>query len=300
MLSSVPFILLDSLVYASWLFLVASGLTLIYGVMKVLNIAHGSLYAFGAYGTAWLIGWFTSNYEYYQFINFLFIPLAALTAGLLLSIFMEKLFLRKIYDRDEIVIVLVTYGLFLIFEDTMKVLFGTTSYLPYQPRMMLGDINVFNLPYVVYDLLIVIIAVAVWGLFYSVIKFTKLGKLLIAVIHDREIAASMGIDVSKFFVYTFFCGCFLGCLGGAVSAPMISVVPGIGVEVIVLAFAVVVTGGLGSITGAAIGAVLIGFFRTLAIFYFPQLELFIVFFVMAIILTIKPEGLFGTKETRKI
>ena len=300
MLSSVPFILLDSLVYASWLFLVASGLTLIYGVMKVLNIAHGSLYAFGAYGTAWLIGWFTSNYEYYQFINFLFIPLAALAAGLLLSLFMEKLFLRKIYHRDEIVIVLVTYGLFLIFEDTMKVLFGTTSYLPYQPRMMLGNINVFNLPYVVYDLLIVLIAVAVWGLFYSVIKFTKLGKLLIAVIHDREIAASMGIDVSKFFVYTFFFGCFLGCLGGAVSAPMISVVPGIGVEVIVLAFAVVVTGGLGSITGAAIGALLIGLFRTLAIFYFPQLELFIVFFVMAIILTIKPEGLFGTKETRKI
>ena len=92
----------------------------------------------------------------------------------------------------------------------------------------------------------------------------------------------------------------LGCLGGAVSAPMISVVPGIGVEVIVLAFAVVVSGGLGSISGAALGALLIGFFRTLAIFYFPQLELFIVFFVMAIILSVKPEGLFGTKETRKI
>ena len=213
---------------------------------------------------------------------------------------MEKSVLKKkIYHRDEVVIVLVTYGLFLIFEDTMKVLFGTTSYLPYQPRMMLGDINVFALPYVVYDLLIVLIAVAVWGLFYSVIKFTKLGKLLIAVIHDREIAASMGVDVSKFFVYTFFFGCFR-MFRGAVSAPMISVVPGIGVEVIVLAFAVVVTGGLGSISGAAIGALLIGFFRTLAIFYFPQLELFIVFFVMAIILTIKPEGLFGTKETRKI
>ena len=300
MLSSIPFIILDSLVYASWLFLVASGLTLIYGVMKVLNIAHGSLYAFGAYTTAWLIGWFTSNFEDYQFFNFLFIPVAAITVGFFLSIFIERIFLRKIYARDEIVIVLVTYGLFLIFEDTMKLLFGTSSYLPYQPRMMLGDISIFGLPYVVYDLLIIIIAITIWYLFYSIIKYTKIGKSLIAVIHDREIASCMGINVSKFFVYTFFVGCFLGCLGGAVSAPMISVVPGIGVEVIVLAFAVVVSGGLGSISGAALGALLIGFFRTLAIFYFPQLELFIVFFVMAIILSVKQEGLFGTKETRKI
>ncbi|MBF95778.1 MAG: High-affinity branched-chain amino acid transport system permease protein LivH [Alphaproteobacteria bacterium MarineAlpha9_Bin4] len=300
MLDSFPFILLDSLVYASWLFLVASGLTLIYGVMKVLNIAHGSLYAFGAYTTAWLIGWFSSNYESYQTLNFLFIPIAAILVGFILSIFIERLFLRKIYGRDEIVIVLVTYGLFLIFEDTMKILFGTSSYLPFQPRLMLGDIDVFGLPYVIYDLLIICLAVLVWLSFYSVIKLTKIGKLLIAVIHDREIASSMGINVSKFFVYTFFIGCFLGCLGGAVSAPMISVVPGIGVEVIVLAFAVVVTGGLGSISGAAIGAILIGLFRTLAIFYFPQLELFIVFFVMAIILSFKPDGLLGSKEIRKI
>ena len=123
---------------------------------------------------------------------------------------------------------------------------------------------------------------------------------MIAVIHDREIASTLGISVSKFYIYTFFIGCVLGCLGGAASAPMISVVPGVGVEVVVLAFAVVVTGGLGSITGAAIGAILIGVFRTLAIFYFPQLELFIVFFVMAIVLSLKPEGLFGTKEIRKI
>ena len=113
-------------------------------------------------------------------------------------------------------------------------------------------------------------------------------------------SSALGINVNKFFIYTFTFGCLLGCLGGAVSAPMISVVPGIGVEVIVLAFAVVVTGGLGSVSGAAIGALFIGLARTIAIFYAPQLELFIVFFVMAIILSFKPEGLFGSKETRKI
>ena len=300
MLQSLPFIILDSLVYASWLFLVASGLTLIYGVMKVLNIAHGSLYAFGAYSMAWLVGWFASNFESYEFIYFLFIPISAILVAVIISFFIERIFLRKVYDRDEIVIVLVTYGLFLIFEDTMKLIFGTSSYLPFQPRIILGDIEIFDLPYVIYDLLIIVLAAIVWFLFFCIIRYTKIGKLLIAVIHDREIASAMGINVTKFFVYTFLVGCFLGCLGGAASAPMISVVPGVGVEIIVLAFAVVVTGGLGSITGALLGALLIGFFRTIAIFYFPQLELFIVFFVMAIILSIKPEGIFGTKEARKI
>ena len=110
----------------------------------------------------------------------------------------------------------------------------------------------------------------------------------------------MGVNVNRYFVYTFFIGCLLGCFGGALSAPMISVVPGIGVEVIVLAFAVVVSGGLGSISGAAIGSLMIGFSRTIAIFFAPQLELFIVFLVMAAILSFKKEGLFGNKETRKI
>ncbi len=299
-MSSIPFIVLDSLVYASWLFMVASGLTLIYGVMKVLNIAHGSLYAFGAYANAWLIGWFFSNFTEYDFLSFFFIPLSAITIGMILGIVIEKFFLRKIYFRDEIVIVLVTYGLFLIFEDVMKLIFGTSSYLPYQPRMMLGNVDIFSIPYVIYDLGIIIIAAFIWGFFYFIIKYTKLGKLLLAVINDREMSSALGINVNKFFIYTFTFGCLLGCLGGAVSAPMISVVPGIGVEVIVLAFAVVVTGGLGSVSGAAIGALFIGFARTIAIFYAPQLELFIVFFVMAIILSFKPEGLFGSKEVRKI
>ena len=147
MFQSLPFIFLDSLVYASWLFLVASGLTLIYGVMKVLNIAHGSLYAFGAYAMAWLVGWFATNFESNEFLYYLFIPLSAILVSVILSLFIEKIFLRKVYGRDEIVIVLVTYGLFLIFEDIMKIIFGTSSYLPYQPDNV-RRCNVFGLPYV--------------------------------------------------------------------------------------------------------------------------------------------------------
>ena len=149
-------------------------------------------------------------------------------------------------------------------------------------------------------ILLSLIIIVLGSLNFKIIKYTKIGKLLLSVINDREMSSALGINVNKFFIYTFTFGCLLGCLGGAVSAPMISVVPGIGVEVIVLAFAVVVTGGLGSVTGAAIGALFIGLARTTAIFYAPQLELFIVFFVMAIILSFKPEGLFGSKEVRKI
>ena len=246
----------------------------------MLNIAHGSLYAFGAYSTAWLVGWFLQNFPNFEYMTFILIPLATIIVGVILSVFIERIFLRKIYYRDEIVIVLVTYGLFLIFEDSMKLIFGTTSYLPYQPRILLGNINILGIPYVVYDLAIIVIALLIWLLFYSVIKFTKVGKLVLAVIADREISLALGVNVSRFFIYTFTAGCLLGCFGGAISAPMISVVPGIGVEVIVLTFAVVVSGGLGSVSGAAVGALLIGFARTLAIFYAPHLELFIVFFVM--------------------
>ena len=166
----------------------------------------------------------------------------------------------------------------IIFEDVMKLIFGTTSYLPYQPRMLLGNINVLSIPYVIYDLAIIGIAAFIWFLFNFIIKYTKIGKLLLSVINDREMSSALGINVNKFFIYTFTFGCLLGCLGGAVSAPMISVVPGIGVEVIVLAFAVVVTGGLGSVTGAAIGALFIGLARTTAIFLCSTIRIIYCFF----------------------
>ncbi len=296
----VSIIFLDSLVYSSWLFLVSLGLTLIYGVMKVLNIAHGSLYALGAYTLSWLIGKSAILYPDKEYFFFLFIPISAFLVGLLFGYFIEKKILRHVYSRDEVVIVLVTYGIFLILEDTMKVIFGTESYLPYQPRSLLGSVEISGLNYVVYDLILIIISLLSGLILWFLINFTRWGKLLSVIIFDREIAYGMGINVNKYFIITFIIGSILGGLGGAVSAPMISVVPGLGVEVIVLAFAVVVTGGLGSILGTAVGALIIGISRTITIFYAPHLELFIVFLVMALVLTFRPEGLFGAKPERKI
>ena len=293
-------IAVDSIVYASWLFLVSVGLTLIYGVMKLLNVAHGSLYALGAYLTAWSVGLYTNGSIDTDIGVYFIILLSALVIGLFFGLIIERGLLRHMYGLDEIVIVLATYAVFLILEDFMKLIFGVESYLPYQPRYFFGTIEIYGLVYVVYDLCIVLLSIIIGLLLWLGIYFTRHGKLLTSVISDSEISSAIGINVSKYFMVTFMIGATLGALGGAVTAPMISVVPGLGVEVIVLAFAVVVTGGLGSIGGAAIGSLIVGFGRTSAVFLMPELELFVVFFVMAIVLAFRPEGMFGKKIMRKI
>ncbi|MCY3701447.1 MAG: branched-chain amino acid ABC transporter permease [Rhodospirillales bacterium] len=293
-------IVVDSLVYASWLFIVSIGLTLIFGVMNVLNVAHGSLYALGAYTAAWGVGMYVGGAPDAGFVLLAIMLVAAIVVGVLVGILIERGVLRWVYGRDEIVIVLATYAVFLVLEDVMKLIFGAESYIAFQPRFLFGTISVAGIPYVGYDLLLVplvaLIGVGIW----AAIHRTRPGKLLMAVIHDREIASALGINVARFFTVTFLCGAVLGALGGALSAPLISVVPGIGVELIVLAFAVVVIGGLGSVEGAAIGALLVGLGRTAAVFFRPELELFVVFVVMTVVLAVRPEGLFGKPQTRRI
>ena len=293
-------IVVDSLVYASWLFIVSIGLTLIFGVMNVLNVAHGSLYALGAYTAAWGVGMYVGGAPDAGFVLLAIMLVAAIVVGVGVGVLFGRGVLGWVYGRDEIVIVLATYAVFLVLEDVMKLIFGAESYIAFQPRFLFGTISVAGIPYVGYDLLLVplvaLIGVGIW----AAIHRTRPGKLLIAVIHDREIASALGINVARFFTVTFLCGAVLGALGGALSAPLISVVPGIGVELIVLAFAVVVIGGLGSVEGAAIGALLVGLGRTAAVFFRPELELFVVFVVMTVVLAVRPEGLFGKPQTRRI
>ena len=133
-----------------------------------------------------------------------------------------------------------------------------------------------------------------------VLNHTRQGKLLLAVIHDREVSAAMGINVSRMYLVTFAAGSTLAAIGGAFTAPTVSVVPGLGVEVIVLSFAVVVIGGLGSLPGAAIGALIVGVVRSISVHYWPEVELFTIYFVMAMVLAFRPRGLFMTAEARKI
>ncbi|MDC1406813.1 branched-chain amino acid ABC transporter permease [Candidatus Puniceispirillum sp.] len=292
-------ILLDGLQFSSYLFIVSAGLTIIFGVMKILNVAHGSFYAWGAYTAAFFIGKF-SDMGLPDALGFLIIVAAAIVVGVILGFIIEQGILKHMYERDEVLIVLATFGLFLVLEDIILIAFGTDPYFAYQPMALLDSVELGGITRDVYGMTLIgvaaVVAVGCWWL----LNKTKWGTLLKAVIFDREMGISMGINVPLVYTLTFIGGAILGGLGGAYIAPTISVAPGLGTEVIVLSFAVVVVGGMGSIVGAAIGSLIIGILRAIAVHELPQVELFVVFAVMAIVLVFRPEGLFAPAKPRKI
>jgi branched-chain amino acid transport system permease protein len=292
-------VLIDGLTYASWLFIVALGLTLVFGVLKILNIAHGSFYALGAYAAASFVGW-AAALKLAPGWSIVAMLLAAVAVAALVAPLTERGLLRFFYGRDEVLLVLVTYALFLICEDVTKLVWGANPYYVSEPYGLFGNVEVGTQVYVGYDFILVALAVVVgfavwWGL-----NRTRHGKIVLAVIHSEEIASSMGVNVSRVYMLAFAVGIFLAALGGAFTAPMISVQPGVSVGVIVVSFAVVIIGGLGSIPGAAIGALIVGLARSLAVHVAPVAELFSIYVVMAVVLMFRPEGLFQRIQARKI
>ncbi|HCX34389.1 MAG TPA: branched-chain amino acid ABC transporter permease [Rhodocyclaceae bacterium] len=292
-------ILVDGTIYASWLFIVAAGLTLVYGVMRILNLAHGSLYAVGAYTAASAITWYLSA-GHAPAGSYLVLLAAALAAGTVTGLLIERGVLRLMYGRDEVVMILVTYAVLLILEDVIKLIWGVESYSAYQPYQLLGRLQFGPMTFANYDLALIAVAAAVAIAMWWTLNRTRRGKLLLVVIHDREMSAALGIDVTRVFVVTFLIGGVLGAAAGALTAPVVSVVPGIGVEVIVLAFAVVVIGGLGSVQGALVGSLIVGIARAAAVHLLPEVELFVIYGVMCLVLAVRPAGLFARPAARKI
>ncbi len=292
-------ILIDGLIDASWLFIVAVGLTLVFGVLNILNIAHGSLYAIGAYTAATAVGWYYAG-SGPAFLGYLVMLGAALVVAVAIGPVLERGLLRLFYRRDEVLLVLVTYALFLVLEDATKLIWGVDPYYAYEPYGLLGNVSLFGLSYVGYDFGLLAMAIVVGVLLWLGLNRTVMGKVVLAVIHDREISRAMGVNVTRVFILAFTFGVFLAALGGAFTAPKISVQPGISITVILLSFAVVVIGGLGSVEGAAIAALLVGLARAAAIHLMPSAELFIVYLVMALVLALRPEGLFQRVAARKI
>jgi branched-chain amino acid transport system permease protein len=298
-MSNLLAVLFDGVVYSSWLFLMAAGLTLIYGVMKILNIAHGSLYALGGYTAATIAGaWLAAGQAAVG--SYAMLVVAALLVGVIMGPLLERGLLKWMYGKDEVVLLLITYAAFLILEDAIKLIWGVESKLLPEPYSLPGNFQIGTLAYPVYNLLLIAVAIFVGLALAWALYRTQQGKLLLAVIHDREMSAAMGINVNLVYLVTFTVGSMLAALGGALTAPMIAVSPGIGVEVIVLSFAVVVVGGLGSLGGAAIGALMVGIVRSAAVRYWPEAELFTIYFVMALVLIARPKGLFSAPEARKI
>lgn len=292
-------ILVDGLSYASWLFIVALGLTLVFGVLKILNIAHGSFYALGAYAAATAVAAMTA-FSSAPFMSLLAMLVAALLVAVVLAPATERGLLRFFYGQDEVLLVLVTYAMFLMLEDITKLVWGANPYYVSEPYGLFGNIDIGSQSYVGYDLFLMGLAVLVGLVVWWGLNRTRFGKIVTAVIHSPEVAASMGVPVSRVYMAAFGIGLFLAALGGAFTAPMISVQPGVSVSVIIISFAVVIIGGLGSIEGAAIGALIVGLARALAVHLLPVAELFSVYLVMALVLMFRPQGLFQRIQARKI
>lgn len=292
-------VIVDGVIYSAWLFIAAVGLTLVYGVMRILNVTHGSFYALGAYAGASLTGtWLARGYP--PMLSYAVLLAGAVLVTLAFAPLIERGLLRFMYAKDEVVILLVTYALFLILEDTIKLIWGVNPYFVAEPYALLGSFEVGGLRYPTYNLILVGLALALAAALAWILRSTRVGKLLLAVIHDPDMSRALGVNVDRFYLVTFTSGSLLAALGGSFTAPTVSVVPGLGVDVIVLSFAVVVIGGLGSLPGAALGAIIVGLVRSVSVHYLPQVELFVIYFVMAMVLVIRPKGLFSLAEPRRI
>lgn len=295
-------VILNGVLFASYLFLVSAGLTFIYGVMRILNVAHGSLYGLGAYMGAWLVVrlWPGGAGMLPTGLSYLALLLGGVFIGITFGPLLERAFIRRVADRGEVVPLILTFALFLILEDVMKLIWGVDPYLADLPYSMLGAVSLAGVSYPIYQCLLPIVALVAAGLLWFLVNRTRFGKLVIAVIADREISAALGVNVPRIYTVAFTLGAILAAVAGAFVAPMGTVAPGISVEVIILAFAVTTIGGLGSVPGAAIGAILVGLLRAIAVQRWPEFDLFVVYALMALVLLVRPRGLFGGLELRRI
>ena len=275
--------LLNGIQYGLLLFLLASGLTLIFGIMGVINLAHGSFYMVGAYLAYWLSR-ATGSF-------WLAIPLGAAVA-LTIGILLEITLFRRLYKRDHLYQVLLTFGLILIFEELRSVLFGDDVHGVAVPALLDYSVRLTDtLSYPVYRLFITAVCLLIAGAMYLVIQRTRLGMMIRAGSNNREMAASLGINIPLLFALVFAFGVVLAALAGMIAAPVSSVFPGMGNQMLIICFVVVVIGGIGSINGAMIASLAIGLADTLGKILAPELSGMAVYLLMAVILLWKPQGL---------
>lgn len=270
---------------AMYLWLLAAGLTIVFGVLGVLNFAHGSLFMLGAYFAFTFYGLWGVNF-------WLAIALSLIGVGVV-GYLMERLFLRHIYHLDHAFQLLLTFGFILIFDDAVKMIWGGVAKIPAMPGFFEGTLSAFGRPFPIYNLFIIgaglLVAIVLWLLFEK----TWWGKIVRASASDREMASAIGVNIPTIFTGVFVFGAMLGALGGALGTPVRVVAPGIGSAMIIQAFIITVIGGLGNLKGAFVGAVIVGVLSAYGILLFPVFELFLIFLIMAVVLMVKPQGLFG-------
>jgi branched-chain amino acid transport system permease protein len=284
---------LNGLTQAMLLFLIAAGLTLIFGVLGVLNFAHGSLYMLGAY-LSYTIASLVVGSPSSFWVALALAPLVVAVVGGLI----ETLFLRPVYRREELDQLLVTYALVLIISDVVKFAWGPDNRSVSRPAVLGGAVAIAGRDFPVYNLFVLglgpLVAIALW----LVLARTQFGRLIRAAASDREMVGVVGANVSRLFTGVFMLGAWLGGLGGALAAPVGALYPGMDVEVIAESFIVVVVGGMGSLTGTLLGALIIGQLNAFGILFFPRFALLFVYVLMAVVLVTRPWGLLGKPLTR--
>mgnify|MGYP006399972999 FL=1 len=291
---------LDGVAQASVSFMVAVGLSLVFGTMRILNIAHGSLYALGGYTAAAAGLWLSATWGDGPWL-YLVLVLSALFVGVPLGALIERVMLRRIYGQDHTLQLLITFGIFMILEDVQKLIFGVEPYFNDAPLAMLGVVEIVGIYYTTYQL--VVLPLAALATMLSLAWFfnrTRKGKLITAVIEDFETASVMGVNAQSVYFWTFVLGTTLAALGGALASPTTSLVPGTGAGTIVLSFAIVASAGLGHFQGAAVTALLIGLAQAFSVHFYSNIAAVMPYLVMTLILILKPYGLFGKPEVIRI
>lgn len=280
---------LNAVQYGLLLFLVASGLTLIFGIMGIINLAHGSFYMIGAY-MAFALQPLIAQYLGGGFVTTV---LACIVLATVLGYFLEWAFYSFLYTREHLQQVLMTYGLILVFEELRSIIIDNDVHGVTVPDWLSGAIPLGGvMTYPVYRLFISGVCILVAAILYWVLTRTRLGMMIRAGASNREMINSLGIDINRLFRIVFAIGVALAALAGAIAAPVSSVYPGMGNAVLIICFVVVVIGGIGSIRGAFLAAMLVGFVDTFGQILFPAAAGVMVYLLMAAILLFKPEGLF--------
>lgn len=273
------------------IFLIAVGLSLVFGTLQVLNLAHGALYMLGAYLCYWLASTFAGTSGAFWWA-LLLAPLGvALFGGLL-----EVLLLRRIYDREHLDQYLLTFALILIIGDLCKLAWGVDFNMVPTPWPLNAPIIYKGVVFPRYNLFLIGCGPAIFVGLWALIRYTRLGKVIRAMTYSREMANALGVNVPLVYTVVFMLGCWLAGLGGSLVAPMSSVMPGMDMVILIECFIIVVIGGLGSLPGAFLGSLIFGLVNAFGILVAPRLAIAFGFILMIVVLIIRPWGLMGKPQ----
>ncbi len=280
---------MSGLARGAMLFLIASGLSLIFGVMNILNFAHASLWLVGAYfcHTFWLM---LQNYGFGLWVSILLAALALAVIGWLI----EVVLIRRVYNRELPEQLLLTYALVLIIGDLIKFFWGVEDRIIVRPAIVDGPVFIFGVPFDSYLIFVILVGAAISLGLWWFMKKTRYGHIVRAAVFSREMVGALGIPIPRIYTGVFVLGIFIAGLAGAVQAPVGSITLGMDMAVIVQAFCVVVIGGFGSLPGTLVGSLIVGEIYSFSILFWPEGALVLIFVVTAFVLIIRPWGLFGT------